>query len=108
MKIKDLVRMIEQGKDVYSVTLTRVVAKYFGKEHKDVLRAIRNLECSEEFNERNYTLIFYVDKHNEKRREYEMTRDGFNFLVMGFTGKEAAAFKEAFIGAFNKMEKYIL
>ncbi len=26
----------------------------------------------------------------------QMTRDGFVFLVMGFTGKEAARFKEAY------------
>lgn len=33
-----------------------------------------------------------------------MTRDGFVFLVMGFTGKMAAKFKEAYIKAFNAME----
>lgn len=30
------------------------VAKHFGKQHKDVLRAIRNLDCSTEFHERNF------------------------------------------------------
>lgn len=34
-----------------------------------------------------------------------MTRDGFTFLVMGYRGKKAAAFKEAYIKAFNQMEK---
>lgn len=34
-----------------------------------------------------------------------MTKDGFIFLVMGFTGKKAAQFKEAYINAFNQMEK---
>lgn len=33
-----------------------------------------------------------------------MTRDGFTFLAMGFTGPRAAVFKEAYIQAFNKME----
>ncbi len=33
-----------------------------------------------------------------------MTKDGFVFLVMGFTGKKAAAFKEAYIAEFNRME----
>ena len=33
-----------------------------------------------------------------------MTRDGFTFLAMGFTGPRAAVFKEAYINAFNKME----
>jgi len=38
---------------------------------------------------------------------YEMTRDGFSFLVMGFTGAKAAQFKEAYIEAFNRMEDHI-
>jgi phage antirepressor YoqD-like protein len=33
-----------------------------------------------------------------------MTRDGFTFLVMGFTGKKTAIWKEQFIRAFNTME----
>ena len=37
----------------------------------------------------------------------EMTRDGFTFLVMGFTGAKAAQFKEQYISEFNKMEAYI-
>ena len=36
-----------------------------------------------------------------------MTKDGFTFLVMGYRGKKAAEFKEAYISAFNKMEKFI-
>jgi len=33
-----------------------------------------------------------------------LSRDGFTFLAMGFTGKAAAAWKEKFIAAFNRME----
>lgn len=38
---------------------------------------------------------------------YYITRDGFMFLVMGFTGKTAAKWKEAYIKAFNEMEAKI-
>jgi phage regulator Rha-like protein len=38
-------------------------------------------------------------------KAYTMTRDGFTFLAMGFTGKKAAGFKEAYIQAFNRMEQ---
>ena len=38
---------------------------------------------------------------------FTMTKDGFSFLVMGYTGKKAAQFKEAYINAFNKMEAEI-
>lgn len=35
------------------VTTSLAVSNNFGKKHKDVLRAIQNLECSKEFTERN-------------------------------------------------------
>jgi hypothetical protein len=38
---------------------------------------------------------------------YCITRDGFVFLAMGFTGTKAAQFKEAYINAFNQMEKQL-
>jgi len=37
-------------------------------------------------------------------RAYALTRDGFSLLAMGFTGRQALAFKLAYIGAFNAME----
>ena len=38
---------------------------------------------------------------------YYIGRDGFVFLVMGFTGKIAAKFKEAYIRQFNEMEEML-
>ncbi|MEN5365631.1 Rha family transcriptional regulator [Stenotrophomonas sp. TWI273] len=35
---------------------------------------------------------------------YNLSRDGFALLAMGFTGKHALAFKLAYIAAFNTME----
>lgn len=86
-------------------TTSRIISERFGKNHRDVLRAIRNLECSEEFNVRNFAPVEYLDTKGEARTEYAITRDGFTFLAMGFTGKEAAAWKERFISAFNAMEQ---
>ncbi|MDE4303647.1 phage regulatory protein/antirepressor Ant [Phaeobacter gallaeciensis] len=88
-------------------TTSRIIAEKFGKAHKDVLRAIRNLECSAEFNERNFAPVEYLDAKGQARTEYSVSRDGFTFLAMGFTGKEAAAWKEKFISAFNAMEQRI-
>ncbi|HCM1919319.1 TPA: Rha family transcriptional regulator, partial [Salmonella enterica subsp. salamae serovar 28:r:e,n,z15] len=34
--------------------------------------------------------------------------NGFVFLVMGFTGKKAAAFKEAYIAEFDRMENELI
>lgn len=89
------------------MTTSRIIAEKFGKQHKDVLRAIRNLDCSPEFNERNFAPFKNNDLTGETTSHYEMTRDGFTFLVMGFTGKEAAIWKEKFIAAFNAMEEQL-
>lgn len=80
------------------------VADHFGKPHRDVLTRIRALDCSPEFSERNFSLAEYIDSQHKNRPYYRMTRDGFTFLCMGFTGKQAAKWKEAYINAFNQME----
>ncbi|MVX86363.1 transcriptional regulator [Escherichia coli] len=87
-----------------AVTTSVAVAEFFRKMHKDVLRKIETLECSEDFNERNFTPVTYTDAKGEKRPMYQITKNGFVFLVMGFTGKKAAAFKEAYIAEFDRME----
>lgn len=84
-------------------TTSLKIAAAFGKLHKDVLRKLEGLDCSPEFNGRNFALVEYTDAKGEKRPLWEMTKDGFMFLVMGFTGKKAARVKEAYIGAFNAM-----
>lgn len=90
-----------------AMTTSRDVAHVFGKEHKNVLQAIENLDCSDDFNELNFQLVKYIDEKGEKRPMYRMTRDGFSFLVMGFRGKKSAEFKEKFIQRFNEMESWI-
>lgn len=79
------------------------VASVFGKEHKNVLNTIKQLGCSEEFSRLNFEPRDYKDSRGKMQSMCEMTRDGFVFLVMGFTGAKAAAFKEAYINAFNAM-----
>jgi len=93
--------------DGHPVTSSLTVSDYFSRNHKDVLRKIENIECSAEFTERNFTLSEYSDPTGRKLPCYTITRDGFTFLAMSFTGKRAAAFKEAYIKAFNQMEAKI-
>ncbi|MCR2507039.1 Rha family transcriptional regulator, partial [Salmonella enterica] len=73
----------------------------------DVLKMIRGLDCSPEFTARNFAVSDYTDASGRKLPCYQITRDGFAFLAMGFTGKRAAQFKEAYINAFNQMEKQL-
>lgn len=91
-----------------SITTTSLlVADAFNKNHKDILRKLNSLDCSPEFNERNFAPVEYTDAKGEQRTSYEMTKDGFIFLVMGFTGKKAAQIKEAYITAFNQMAQQL-
>ena len=77
----------------------------FGKNHKDVLRDIEKLSCSEDFRVRNFAHTPYTHPQNgQVYHYYEMTKDGFSFLVMGYTGAKAGEFKEKFISEFNKRE----
>ncbi|WP_164882861.1 Rha family transcriptional regulator [Aeromonas caviae] len=88
-------------------TTSRKVAELFGKDHRNVLRAIRLLDCDEEFTALNFELTDFIDKNGDPRPEYLMTKDGMVFLVMGFTGKQAAHFKLLYIRAFNWMAEKI-
>jgi len=129
-------------------TTSLAVATVFGKNHRDVLRAIRNMECSEEFRRENFkeygvegtaeisadssknllkiegvpclapdnqskiglmglrkiAQTPYLDSQGKPQPMVEMTRKGFEFLVLGFTGRKAAQFREAYVERFHQME----
>ena len=94
-------------KNQSAITTSILVAEKFERNHRDILRAIKKLDCSADFTERNFTLSEYEDSTGRKLPMYQMTKDGFIFLVMGFTGSKAAKFKEDYINAFNEMLDYI-
>lgn len=101
--MNDLV-IVKNGKPICN---SLMVAEKFEKRHADVIRSIQNLECSVDFTERNFALSEYKDPTGRNQPMYEMTRDGFSILCMGFTGKEAMVWKEKYISAFNAMEETI-
>lgn len=87
---------------------SRSVAMVFGKRHDKVLRDIRELGCSEEFRLSNFGESSYRNEQGREMPEFLMTRDGFAFLAMGYTGEKAAKFKEMYIAAFNAMEEALV
>lgn len=99
--MENLVIQSPQGQDV---TTSLIVSQVFGKEHSKVCRDIENLSCSETFNAANFGVIEYTDSRGRIQKAYQMTKDGFSFLVMGYTGNKAGKFKEMFINEFNKRE----
>lgn len=86
------------------------VAEKFGKEHRNVLRAIDDLlETLLKIEQPSKLFIASKRKADDGQyhRMYLMNRDGFSLLVMGFTGKNALEWKLQYIRAFNQMENFI-
>ena len=99
--------IVFRGTNDQAMTSSLLVAKEFGKVHAKVMRDIENLNCSEEFRLANFGNSSFKNEQGKEFPMFTMTKDGFSFLVMGYTGKKAAQFKEAYINAFNKMEAEI-
>ncbi|MEO5327276.1 MAG: Rha family transcriptional regulator [Magnetococcus sp. THC-1_WYH] len=89
------------------VTTSLAVAEHFGKKHFNVLRDIERIQkhAPEEFNQLNFEFVEYIDLKGEPRPSCIITRDGFALLAMGFTGREAMAWKVRFLETFNRMER---
>lgn len=97
--------LVFKGQNDQVLTNSLLVAEKFGKEHSKVMRDIENLSCSNEFRAANFGVSSYISLQNKELPMYVMTKDGFSFLVMGYTGKKAGLFKEEYIKAFNTMER---
>jgi Rha family phage regulatory protein len=99
-----LVKIMEQNREEILTANSRDVAEHFEKQHKDVLESIRNLTA-----ENSATKSMFIETSFESRGkfypQYELTRDGFSLLVMGFTGSKALEWKLKYIEAFNEMER---
>jgi len=102
--MKDLVFT---GENDQALTNSLLIAEKFGKNHQHVLRDIKELTCSETFRVSNFGPSSYKTVQGKEMPMYIMTKDGFSFLVMGYTGAQAGKFKEEYINAFNRMEAKI-
>lgn len=96
-------------KDGVPVTTSKAVADQFDKRHADILRAIEDLKphLTTQFCVANFFKSEY-ESRGKSYPYYIMTKDGFTMLVMGFTGAKAIQFKEAYITAFNQMQRALL
>lgn len=102
-----LVETKKLNKREVNVVSSLDISETFGKEHRNVLKDIRELQCSDEFRLLNFVQSEYVNLQNHKQPMYLMTRDGFTLLAMGYTGEKAMQFKEAYIKQFNAMEELL-
>lgn len=89
------------------VVNSRRLAQNYDKEHKNVLRDIRNIIEAVPAAKLNFELSEYVDSTGRKLPEYIIDRQGFSMLVMGFTGEQAKQFTYKYTLAFEEMAKQI-
>ena len=102
--------IVYRGESNQPLTNSKLVAEVFGKPHKVVLVAIRNIlggsaqNCAvlEMFSESTY-----LNEQNKEQPMFVMNQDGFTLLAMGFNGKKAMEFKLKYIEAFNAMKRQI-
>lgn len=99
----DIIKLVDDK----PTTTSLIIAKKFEREHKDVLKAINNLECSKEFFAANFCAATFENR-GKNYPMYVITRDGFSMLAMGFTGPKAMKWKEAYISAFSAMESELI
>ncbi|MBS4931097.1 MAG: Rha family transcriptional regulator [Clostridiales bacterium] len=98
-----LVEIVGKRNEEKLITTSLKVAEIFEKEHRHILESIRNLVA-----ENSAAKFFRETTYKNRGKEYpmyEMDRDGFSLLVMGFTGDKALKWKIKYIEAFNTMEK---
>lgn len=100
--MNDIILSTQNGEPVVS---SRDIAKHFGREHKNILAAIREILVAE----KSATKFFYESSFEYRGQtfpEYLMNRDGFTLVVMGLNNTEKVIeWKLKYIQAFNEMEK---
>lgn len=102
-----LVEVKRINKAEVTVVSSLDVAETFGKNHRDVMESVRNIESS--ISTAEFSALFHMDSYKASNGKtnpmYLMNRDGFTLLVMGYTGEKAMQFKLAYIKQFNAMEQ---
>ena len=88
------------------VVSSRQVAEKFEKEHYNIVRLLTSklTGANKDRLFQHFSKTSYKDASGKSNPMYLMDRDGFSFLVMGFTGDKADEWKLNFIDAFNAME----
>jgi Rha family phage regulatory protein len=93
-----------------AVTTSIAVANYFQKRHDHIIDKIRAViaNCDPAYHLPNFReMVREVPGGDGAVRQmpmFELTRDAFALIVMGFTGKKALQWKIRYIEAFNAME----
>ena len=68
-----LFRSLVSNQNGTPITTSNKIANVFGKQHKNVLRAIERLDCSHEFSQLNFAPAEYIDEQGKPRPSFNMT-----------------------------------
>ncbi len=105
--VSDTVKITKKGATVQSDR----VAKVFDKAHKHLLSQIdkeisfltaENLAVKSYFIEDDY-----INSRGKLYKRYQLTRKGFDYIVLGWTGKKAKLYKLWFIDEFHRKSDVI-
>lgn len=98
---------IDQGRPIVS---SLQLAEHFGIKHQHVLRDIRAIlrKIPKEWGLSNFGPSEYLNAQNRDQPFYNLTRDGFTLLAMGYNSVRAIEWKIKYIAAFNALESITL
>lgn len=106
--MKDLIERISVV-DGQPTTTTLHICEVFGKRHDNVVKKLdtslaRLKKHRPEWVALNFKERDYIDERGKRWKIFELTRKGFDFAALGFTGEKADVFKVDYIDAFEQME----
>lgn len=108
--MKGTVAPIVEIVDGIPTVLSTNVAAVFEKRNDNVIRDIEEILRTLPENRKDNFIETQIERPSNlgrgtvKSKAYRLTRDGFTFLVMGYTGEKAARFKWAYIDEFNRQQ----
>ena len=94
-----------------ATVLTTNISAVFEKNHRHVLRDVEDIIQRTPEDRRGNFIPVELERPSNlgkgivKYKAYALTKAGFTFLAMGFTGEKADKFKWAYIDEFDRMEK---
>lgn len=110
--MNNLVNLEDFQGELVPITDSLKVAEVIDKRHCDVMKDIRELVNklmsnyeTKEIAERNFSLGSYLDKNNQSRPMYLMTKEGFENLMFTYNGTKMVIAKAKFIRKFHEMEE---
>lgn len=106
---EEMNELITLNQNEKPMTTSLLIAEKFSKKHDDVLKSIRKArkDCAKD----NISLGLCYERNYKNRGKiypfFEVDRDFYTLVVMGFRGKDALKFKADYIKQFNRMERQL-